>query len=328
MSPEIKSNNIEIEPTEAMTVKELETGLYDTQEELKIAKVTSGAEDSRYLSQLVERQNLLIDLISIKAVEIKKDESNPDVYVGVLDGITKDYNQIISEVGDVEGKDIKIKEKVGTYIDSLKDRARLFIEDIKPENSEEEGEPFDQAIFEKMLLMMDGCIGVDQEKFISKLGEALRPMAEFQVNNPKLAERARRKLFLRSSSDKEQFYPIRGTDSILSYGIGGRNGDSLHLHLAPMRTVEDKHNFMYVVMMKAFEDVAEVVKANNQVKVITATSYLVAARPTYYKKFGFELEALSTTERGHSWGAEERPVLRAFMDREKFIKLFEKKDNL
>lgn len=333
MDPEIKLNdNTEIEPNAEMMAHELESSLYEVQEKLKqILETAAKSTNMEGVAELEAKQKKLIKLISLKASRMAKEEHHADLLASMQFAIAKEFDQIIDKIGDDPEKEAKIKAAVETWINYLKQRVVAFSDDIKPEKIgigiETDGatdkfddfEPFDQRTLEQILADLSNSGTTDRNEFITKLGSALKPMAEYQIKHPQAAERANRKSFLRSSINKEPFTAIKGTDSILSYGIGGRNGDSVHLHLAPMKTLEDKNGFMLHEVPAAFDKLIEVIMDDDKIKAVTATSYVVASMPSLFKKYGFELEALSPEARGYSWGNEDRPILRAFMSKEKFL---------
>lgn len=95
----------------------------------------------------------------------------------------------------------------------------------------------------------------------------------------------------------------------------------VHLHLGPMRTLStaEQLNFAKNTLREAFKKLAKTVELNEQATVITATSYVVAAMPDLFRRYGFEITALPSENRNKYWGGEKRPVLKASINREEFL---------
>jgi len=308
--------DIENDLTVDSSARELEENLYNIQEKIRQTKDV----DQEDLADMEIERDKLIKTIARKAKSMMKESEYKDFSMGMQESIAVEFDKVAETIGDVHNSDELLKESVADLINYLKLRVGVFMSDSGI---------FDEEKIQVVLSEMDGCITSDREEFIGSMMRVLAPIVEAQENNKKAMELAQRKSFLRSSVDKKQFIPIEDTDDILSYGVGGRNGDSIHIHLAPMRTLSTAEQLAFAkkTVPEAFKKLVEVIKADESIKNVTATSYVVAAMPELFKRYGFEIEAMSSDSRDYSWGGEKRPVLRAVMNREKFIKLYNLKNN-
>lgn len=170
-----------------------------------------------------------------------------------------------------------------------------------------------------ILAEIDDCRQIsDKDILVDKILAILKPLVEFQHQNLKFYEKARRKSF--AVDNGEKFIPIEGTDDILQYGMGDNR---IHLHLAPMRTLSigEKLRFIKETLPQAMRNLAVILQANPQIKLITATSYIVAANPEMFTdRIGFtKIGPMKKEYRLQYFGDCEMPVLKASMTREEFL---------
>ena len=306
----IKNNQEDLKLTPQSDSAELEEALYNIQQEIKNSKEDPANE--KELLSIKAKEEELIKIISRRAKDMMKEEKYSDFEANMQHGIMGEFDNIAASIADGPEKDDQVRVAVSNFIALLKPRIELFIKDSGL---------LDQDIMKEILSMMDECVTSNREEFVEKLSLALKPIAEARNNNPRAAEIAQRKSFLRSSIGKEQFIPIEDTDDILSYGLGY---NLVHLHLAPMRTLStsEQLNFVKRTVPEAFHKLAEVLKTNEDIKEVIASSYVVAAMPDLFRKYGFDIVAMDEDSRNRRWGDERRPVLKATIGREEFLRLY------
>lgn len=100
-----------------------------------------------------------------------------------------------------------------------------------------------------------------------------------------------------------------GINEILFYGID--DGD-LHLHLAQARDIP-RHKVIGL-FVGGLRELAVVIEKREDVEIISATSWIVAAMPHFFTKAGF-----TTIEVSDAFPNETRPVARATMSRANFL---------
>ncbi len=158
---------------------------------------------------------------------------------------------------------------------------------------------------EELRRQLEECKKIqDKEEFSNKVKKILRPIGSALEKNPKEFIKLQRKLFAEA-------YGLTPLNEAFSYGIN--NGD-LHLHLAPASDLSKLEKLK--LFRSGFKNLREVVNAKQEVKEVSATSWIVESNPSLLKKLGFEIKKVQMKE-----GAETRTVTRAIISREKFLKI-------
>lgn len=150
---------------------------------------------------------------------------------------------------------------------------------------------------------------VDKSEFIAAMTAAFRPLLDAYLRSPAKFEQAARERWRRESN----FTPL---SEILAYG---QAGDVVHIHLASARAMSPGEQLRGV--RDGLQKLAEVVARDETIQRITATSWIVAARPGLLEKLGFTVEPqdINDVERKEHFAEENRPVRRATMTREELL---------
>ncbi len=149
----------------------------------------------------------------------------------------------------------------------------------------------------------------DRNEFIERIIFLIKPLTDLAKNNPQEFEAARRKAFAKEGG----FIPL---NEILSYGI--ENNGTVHIHLAPAQTLDNQEKMN--LLIDGFKKLAEVVKNNEEITNISATSWIVAKAPKTMQKFGFRVTGeISDEMKEKHFTDEDRPVHKAVMTREEFL---------
>lgn len=164
--------------------------------------------------------------------------------------------------------------------------------------------------------------GLDRDALIEKIIDVASSLFKAKAENFELAEQKERADFHKASGfielDKE---------GIFSYGIGG---DTLHIHLAPARTVNGED--LGRIFLDDLEKLATIIKNNENVKVVTATSPVLNKEIKGLGTGQFLLSSLGFVEASldehdiERWKNNEHmaDVKKMNISREKFLELYGK----
>ena len=294
----------------------LERELYNLQENIKKAKVDY-ADGSKELADLMSQENKLLKVIAVKAREMIKNED------AMINKIAKEFDKVTDVAPQGEKREEFIIQGITKTVDYIKKRVYEYATQSKILGEKE---------LLDVLAKMDGCVTANREEFVNKVSNVLQPIVEARDKNPesrKSAEIAERNSFLNGSivdgTRTENFIPIEGTDNILSYGIGR---DSIHLHLGPIRTLTpgEKMRFVKETVPNAFKKIAQILELdkNKEIKFVSATSFIVAAKPELFQKYGFSVKAMDIDSRNKHWEKETKPILTAVISRDEFQRIMKK----
>jgi hypothetical protein len=109
---------------------------------------------------------------------------------------------------------------------------------------------------------------------------------------------------------------MKPLNEIMYYG--GRD-DYIHIHLANARDLKN----LRALVLDGLQKLAEVIKNNEKVKTIEATSWIVAKNPGLMEKMGFEVEGEIDEEfRRRHFSDDKRKISKATIGREEFLKRY------
>ncbi|MBI4600279.1 hypothetical protein HY732_05170 [Candidatus Uhrbacteria bacterium] len=149
----------------------------------------------------------------------------------------------------------------------------------------------------------------DKETFVADVLDLFQPILDLFVTHPQEFEIIQRDIFLARGG----FTPI---NEILSYGMykGG-----IHIHLAPSITIEDKIE----LIKSGLCELAKRVEADDKIKEISATSWIVEKYPRVMRSLGFDnFEGVDEATRHRYYEHEKRPIAKATMTREKLLTMY------
>lgn len=129
----------------------------------------------------------------------------------------------------------------------------------------------------------------NKEYFVKELMKISEPIFLFIKNNPQEATKiigSRDKNIIRKYWNLDNNYKYAGT--FISYGI---DKNTLHIHLPPSEDlIKDKGiGYFRREILNDLKKLAEIIKENEEVKKITATSWIVKDHPEIFKKLGFSI---------------------------------------
>jgi len=149
----------------------------------------------------------------------------------------------------------------------------------------------------------------DKKEFVDGVMLALQPVLTFRKNNPQAFEKLAREVAM----SQEGMKPL---NEIMYYG--GRD-DYIHIHLANARDLKN----LRALVLDGLQKLAEVIKNNEKVKTIEATSWIVAKNPGLMEKMGFEVEGEIDEEfRRRHFSDDKRKISKATIGREEFLKRY------
>ena len=156
------------------------------------------------------------------------------------------------------------------------------------------------------------CLLKDKEMFMDQGIVSLARLIDWQRENEGIFEENERKAFIENSG----FIPL---NEMLSYGKHGES--SIHIHVAPSNTLSVGTKLS--LLKDGFRNLQEVLKKDEKIKEITASSWIVATESgrSILEKFGFTVVGeISPEMKEKFFKSETRPVGEAFINREDFLK--------
>ncbi|MCM2339314.1 MAG: hypothetical protein NDI62_02560 [Burkholderiales bacterium] len=157
----------------------------------------------------------------------------------------------------------------------------------------------------------------DKELFIEKMIEATKPLLSFKINNPRAFEEAQRNLIL-SKGENIKLSKLLYTDM-----RGHDNEVFIHLAEASELIKNEGLSVFKKEIIEGLEELAKIVKTNENILRISAISWIVAKNPILLEKLGFTIDGeISKEEKAMNFENEERLVARAHISREDFLKRY------
>ncbi len=203
-------------------------------------------------------------------------------------------------------------ENICKYFESPEERSAEILKRLDPLFKH-----FDKSILpdekiEEMKKAVNACANLsDTKRFIEEVMKILKPVFDIRESNADKFEEAQ----ARSMNESGGFTEI---NRLLSYG---KSGPIIHIHAPPGKTIGNVGNKI-VLYREGMRKLAEIVNNDPEVKLITATSHLVAAHPTLFTRAGFTVKEVSDEDRERHFAGEIMEIKMATIDREEFIKRF------
>lgn len=161
--------------------------------------------------------------------------------------------------------------------------------------------------------LRDCCELDNKDEFIEKCFIVFKPLIDWYYNNPREFEAALRINALRVN----KFTPL---NEVLTYG---RWKDIIHIHVAVSETLSLGEKL--AMMKDGFYKLAEMLRNDDSIKTVSATSWIVAANPGILEKWGFEiLGEISPELREKHFKKEKRIVFEARATRDNFLTAIDK----
>jgi hypothetical protein len=217
----------------------------------------------------------------------------------------------ISEDLDTELKGI-VRAFLGKDEDSKEKLSQLKTEAASIINNERFKQSGLQISAQEISDQLDEALLItDEQEQINQITKILSPLFLFKKQNLGLFERIR----TQSRLEKGGYVPV---NEVIYYGI---HTDDLHIHLADASDfgVKKKIRLMKDGLRKIAQDLAE----HPEVKKISATAWIVASNPGLMERLGFDVQGeISDKLKEAYFKDEQRPVSRAVMSREEFLKKY------
>lgn len=151
----------------------------------------------------------------------------------------------------------------------------------------------------------------EKEEFCQSLFALLKQLVDWRESHLTEFENIRRRDF----NEQGSFIEL---NQMLSYGVGG---DDIHLHVPP--NVSTPNSEKLRLIREGLRKLATIVDQDPAIKIITATSWIVANHPDLLRKLHFTVEGeIDENTRNRFFASETRPVALATMSREDLIKYY------
>jgi len=214
---------------------------------------------------------------------------------------------------ELENEKQKFRLEIGSFFDAHNDKEDRFTSLLSAVEILIKEGLLDKT---KITSQIKECSEVEnRNEFIDKTLIVFGPILEIKKSNPRILEKQKAEIFV-----KEGKY-IKIND-ILSYGA---EENSVHLHLAPSKELlreigkEEYQN----LILDGFRKLALIIKENEDIKEVTATSPVVTNNPKGMEKFGFIVVGpMSEEDRIKHWKGGEKNVSQAYIPREIFLEKY------
>jgi len=148
----------------------------------------------------------------------------------------------------------------------------------------------------------------DEAEYVKKCSACLQPLLDWKKEDPRSFESKLRENVAEASG----FIPLNET---LTYG---RYKDCIHIHVSPSETLRLSEKL--VLIKDGFRKLRDILLADESIKEISATSWIVASNPGILEKLGFTIDGEIPKEmKDEHFENETRPVFNAHITRDEFI---------
>ncbi len=148
----------------------------------------------------------------------------------------------------------------------------------------------------------------DKKEFIKQCADCLNPLLDWKKQDPYSFEAKLRE----NVAEVTGFIPLNET---LTYG---RDKDRIHIHVSPSETLGLSEKL--ALIKDGFHKLRDILLADESIKEVSATSWIVAANPGILEKLGFTIDGeISKGMKKRNFPNETRPVFKAHITREEFI---------
>jgi hypothetical protein len=188
------------------------------------------------------------------------------------------------------------EERVALFIQQI----NLFLDNLDPEKAE------------RVKDELRSCAMIDNKvEFIERAMAAVQPVLNLEVI-VKTESQARE--LIREEGQKDGSISL---SEILSCSPDSR-GDRLHLHWAPSWTISPEQRMR--LLLEGMQKLAQIVKTDEKIKRVEATSWVVTKMPDLLKGSGFIIDGpISEVDKKDNFPLEEGEVGTAHIDREELL---------
>jgi hypothetical protein len=211
--------------------------------------------------------------------------------------------RVASEAAQVFDENPDPKDRIGAILQGVGDFVSHIDEKVMPSST-----------IDTVLSGIRDCEDIrDRDGFVDAVVTALRPVMELRKTHPAVFEDAEA-VRMNEGSD---FIPL---NRLVSYG---KTVEIIHIHHMPGRTVSGKKGLYLDAMRK----LADIVEKDKEVKLITASSWIVAEHPRIFEMSGFGIEDVSKEIREGHFADEKRTIMTATIGREEFLRRFLRRED-
>lgn len=155
------------------------------------------------------------------------------------------------------------------------------------------------------------CYLEDEQQFIASGLAALQPLLDWKNNNPKTFE-------ARLRENQVAYLKYNVLNEMMTYDVHRKK---INLHISPSETLSISEKISLV--KDGLRRLAEVLKENEQIESVVATSWIVAANPGILEKLGFFVDGEISAEARANWrSVDDRPIASAHISRDDFLKRY------
>jgi len=153
------------------------------------------------------------------------------------------------------------------------------------------------------------CSTLENEtEFTKQCADCLRPLLDWKKQDPRSFEAKLRE----NVAEVTGFTPLNET---LTYG---RYKDCIHIHVSPSETLRVSEKL--ALIKDGFHKLRDILLADESIKEVSATSWIVAANPGILEKLGFTIDGeIPEDMKERHFQNETRPVFNAHITRDEFI---------
>ena len=217
--------------------------------------------------------------------------------------------QAVSDVGDFNDPHQRLRYRVNSLFDEIPDGTQRIAELKRRLGTLLQ---FIDKPPGELNAELDSCAEIlSKEEFVAKVTAILKPIADASVQRPQEFEKVAREEFRAQGG----FTPV---NDLLAYGI---HDTVMHLHAMQNKTAELRQKLG--MLKDGMKRIAQIVRDNEAVQEVTATSWIVAEHPKLLERMGFTVEGPITDEmRAKHFQGDPRAISLAKISREELLRRY------
>ena len=119
---------------------------------------------------------------------------------------------------------------------------------------------------------------------------------------------------INNSLGKEKFIEA---NELISYG---KEDNIIHIHVVPKEKIEN----IFISFREGMEKISKIVREDEEIEKVTATSWIVAEHPRALERVGFTIDGeIGDEMRKAHFSNEKRPIWGAHISREELLKKYQ-----